>query len=63
MISWQDLATGVALALVLEGILPFLAPRQWRETITRIAEFDEGTLRRIGLGCMAVGVVLLSLVR
>ena len=48
-----------ALVLVLEGILPFLAPKIWREAFRRLTELSDGQLRFIGLISMAVGVVLL----
>jgi len=48
-----------ALVLVLEGILPFLAPKIWRDAFRRLTELSDGQLRFIGLISMAVGVVLL----
>ena len=42
----------VALMLVFEGILPFVAPRLWRETMRRVGEMSDGQLRFIGLGSM-----------
>ena len=53
------LLAALALMLVLEGILPFLAPRLWRETFTRLTEMPDHQLRFIGLTSMIVGVVLL----
>lgn len=49
-----------ALMLVIEGILPFLAPRAWRETFRRVTELSDGQIRFIGLSSMLVGVVLLT---
>ncbi len=49
-----------ALMLVIEGILPFLAPRVWRETFRRVTELTDGQIRFIGLSSMMVGVVLLT---
>ena len=50
-----------ALMLVIEGILPFTAPRTWREAMRRIAELTDGQLRFLGLGSMVAGLVLLFL--
>ena len=50
-----------ALMLVIEGLLPFLAPRVWRETFRRVTELSDGQIRFIGLSSMLVGVVLLTL--
>ncbi|MSR15679.1 MAG: DUF2065 domain-containing protein [Gammaproteobacteria bacterium] len=60
---WQDLMAAGALVLVLEGILPFLNPRRYRETMQAITQFNDQTLRGIGLLSMAAGVGLLYFVR
>lgn len=49
-----------ALMLVIEGLMPFLAPRVWRETFRRVTELSDGQIRFIGLSSMLVGVVLLT---
>ena len=49
-----------ALMLVIEGLLPFLAPRVWRETFRRVTEMSDGQIRFIGLSSMLIGVVLLQ---
>lgn len=60
---WQDFFTALALVLVIEGIMPFFNPQGWRQTMSTIAQMDDKALRIIGLVSMAVGVVLLYLVR
>ena len=52
-----------ALMLVIEGLLPFLAPRTWRETFRRVTELSDGQIRFIGLSSMLVGIVLLTIFR
>ncbi len=52
-----------ALMLVIEGMLPFLAPKVWRETFRRVVEFSDGQIRFIGLSSMLVGIVILTLFR
>ena len=49
--------------LVLEGVLPFLAPRAWRQTFRRMIELNDGQLRFVGLASMAGGLALLLLFR
>jgi len=51
-----------ALLLIVEGILPFAAPRVWRETFRRLVELSDGQLRFIGLLSMALGVVSLVVI-
>ncbi len=55
----NSLIAGFCLMLVFEGVVPFLAPQQWRETVSRIAQTSDATIRKIGLGSMIAGVVLL----
>jgi hypothetical protein len=48
----------VALMLVLEGVLPFLMPRVWRDTFRRLIEMTDGQIRFVGLASMLIGLVL-----
>lgn len=50
-----------ALMLVLEGILPFVAPKTWRETFARLVQFSDGQIRFVGLTSMLVGLILLMI--
>jgi uncharacterized protein len=52
-----------ALMLVIEGALPFLAPKLWRDAFRRITQMSDGQIRFIGLTSMLVGLVVLVLVR
>lgn len=60
---WQVFPAAVALVFVIEGMLPFVSPGRWRATIAAIAELDDSSIRRFGLGSMIFGVVMLYLVR
>jgi len=51
----------IALVLVIEGILPFTAPRLWRETFRRMIEMNDGQIRFAGLTSMMVGLIILFL--
>ena len=57
----SNLLAAVALMLVIEGILPFLAPAAWRETFRKMTEMSNGQLRSIGLFSMLGGMLLLYL--
>jgi len=59
----DSLLTALALMLILEGILPFLAPSLWRETFQRIVQMADGQLRFIGLSSMLSGLLLLYFLR
>ena len=49
----------IALVLVIEGLLPFLAPNVWRETFRRILQLSDGQIRFFGLSSMLAGLLLL----
>jgi uncharacterized protein YjeT (DUF2065 family) len=51
--------TALALVLIIEGILPFVAPTVWRELFRRVVEMSDGQIRFIGLSSMAGGILLL----
>lgn len=55
------LLAALALMLVLEGVLPFLAPNLWRETFRKMTEMSDGQLRFVGLTSMLGGLLLLYL--
>lgn len=48
-----------ALVLVLEGLLPLIAPRAWRDAFRRLTDLSDGQLRFIGLISIVIGTVLL----
>jgi uncharacterized protein YjeT (DUF2065 family) len=49
----------LALMLILEGVLPFLAPSLWRDTFRKITQMSDGQIRFVGLSSMLVGLLLL----
>jgi uncharacterized protein len=53
----------LALMLILEGVLPFLAPNLWRDTFRRITQMSDGQIRFVGLSSMLVGLLVLLWVR
>jgi len=50
-----------ALMLIIEGVLPFLAPGVWRDAFRRITQLTDGQIRFFGLTSMLVGLLLLAL--
>jgi uncharacterized protein YjeT (DUF2065 family) len=53
--------TAFALMLVIEGVLPLVAPAIWRETFRRVTDMKDGQIRFIGIASVAVGTALLVL--
>jgi uncharacterized protein YjeT (DUF2065 family) len=60
---WSDLLAAFALYLVLEGLLPFVSPDNWRKSLMMLAQFRDGQLRFFGLASILVGLGLLVFVR
>ena len=56
----NSLWTALALILVVEGLLPFAAPRLWRDTFQRLVALTDGQLRFIGLISIGFGLISLA---
>ncbi len=59
----SDFWAALALVLVLEGMMPFLSPQGYRETVRKLAEIPDRQLRIFGFISMVLGVLFLYLVR
>ena len=57
----NSLWIALALILIIEGLLPFAAPRLWRDTFQRLIGLTDGQLRFIGLISIGFGLVSLAL--
>ena len=55
----RSLLLAFALMLVLEGVIPFVAPAAWRETFSRLIRMADGQIRFVGLASMLAGLFLL----
>ncbi len=54
-----NLIAAIALLLVLEGMLPFLAPNLWRKWVMVMAKYSDRALRITGFVLMLLGVGIL----
>lgn len=52
-----------ALMLIIEGLVPFLAPGLWRDAFQRITQLSDGQIRFFGLTSMIIGLGLLLAAR
>lgn len=57
----RSVLLAIGLVLLIEGLLPFLAPAQWRGAIARIAQLRDGQLRFLGLSSILAGLLLIAL--
>ena len=56
-----SLGLAVALVLIFEGLMPFIAPARWRDMFRRLLELSDGQIRFFGLTSIAIGLILLLL--
>lgn len=56
----QDLLTALALVLIIEGLLPFLAPTAWQRAIRELSRYNPKAIRIGGIISMLSGAVLLQ---
>ena len=61
MLQW--LLGALALMLVLEGLLPFLSPKLWRQVFEKAITMTDGQVRFLGLSSMLAGLLLMVLWR
>ncbi len=59
---WHELGIALCLVLVIEGVVPFLYPKRWREMVMMLSEVDDNAMRIAGLTSMLVGTGLLYLI-
>ena len=58
---WDTLPGAFALMLAIEGLLPLLSPKSWREVFERAMQMSDGQIRFIGLSSLLIGLLALAL--
>ncbi len=58
----ESLWLAFALMLVLEGLLPFIAPKAWRSTFENLLTLHDGQIRFLGLGSILLGLILMMII-
>ncbi len=59
----DSLLAAFALVLVIEGILPLLAPKLWRQSFKKLVDLTDGQLRFIGLASILLGLAGIWLIQ
>lgn len=59
----SDLWSALCLVAVIEGLVLFAMPRQWQRMAYEALKLEPRTLRLIGAGAVALGLIALRLVR
>ena len=49
--------------LIIEGMLPFVSPRKYRQMVAEISRLSDNQIRNIGLVVMSIGLGVLFFVR
>jgi uncharacterized protein YjeT (DUF2065 family) len=50
---------GLAMMLLIEGLLPLLLPAVWRDAFAKLVSLSDGQLRFVGLVAMLSGLLML----
>ena len=60
---WNDLLLALGLAMVLEGLMPALYPRGWRDAVEQVGKLPDNSLRGFGVALIVFGAVVFHLAR
>jgi len=60
-VTLHDWLRAIGLVLVLEGLMPLLAPTRWRDMFLQVARMRDGQIRFVGAGAAMAGALLLLL--
>ena len=55
------LVAAIGVAMVLEGLLPLIAPQRWRQVMAQLMQLKDGQLRFFGLFAVVLGLFALVL--
>ena len=58
----SSLLTALGLMLLIEGLLPLIAPAAWRKTFRRVVELNDGQIRFIGMLATLAGCAIVWLI-
>ena len=61
--AWDDLLAALGLMLVLEGVLPFVAPGRFRRVLLSYASLENRWMRVVALASMLGGLLLIKAVK
>lgn len=53
----NELLTALALVLVIEGLMPLISSKGWREFFRRVLDMNDGQIRFIGLSSILMGLL------
>ncbi|MDY7025653.1 MAG: DUF2065 domain-containing protein [Pseudomonadota bacterium] len=57
--SFNDFVQVVCLVLIIEGLMPFIAPQATRKLMNTLASYTDQGIRLYGLGLLALGTLII----
>lgn len=55
---WHSILIALGLVMVIEGLLPSLNPKAFKQTMSNVTQFEDRTLRMMGLISMSIGALV-----
>ena len=59
----ETLLMALAIALIIEGLIPALFPNKWRSYVLKLAQESTTSIRNIGVSLIVVGALILWLAK
>lgn len=59
----ETLLMALAIALIIEGLIPALFPNKWRNYVLKLAQESTTSIRNIGVSLIVVGALILWLTK
>lgn len=59
----DDLLLAFGLAMIIEGLMPAISPRSWRQAVDQIGRLPDRSIRSFGLVLVVIGGLVFHLAR
>ena len=59
----HPIIAAIALAMIFEGMMPFIAPKAWKNLLLQLAQMDEIHLRIFGAIMLVAGALTLKYIQ
>ena len=60
--GYEVLFIAIACFLILEGLLPFIAPNFYKSLLLQMLEVNDNVVRLIGLALIILGIIILNFI-
>ncbi|MGJ8662807.1 MAG: DUF2065 domain-containing protein [Marinicella sp.] len=59
----HPIIAAIALVMIVEGIMPFIAPKAWKELLLQLVQMEDKHLRIFGATLMVVGALTFNYIQ